>query len=92
MNRYARSNKNNIETITTPSCKGNAEGKNNPHKKTTYSGVCKFSFGILIIMIHRFILYLQGKCGNKKRPMPNNSATHILAFKCYIQLIQQQDK
>ena len=32
-----------------------------------YSGLCKYSFGILIIIIHRFILYMQGKWGNKKR-------------------------
>ena len=32
-----------------------------------YSGIRKFSFGILIIMTHRFILYMQGKRRNKKR-------------------------
>ena len=32
-----------------------------------YSGTSTFSFGILIIMIHRFILYMQEKWGNKKK-------------------------
>ena len=49
-----------------------------------YSGNCKFSFGILHILIHIFTLYMQGKWGNQKRA---NSATHILAFKYYVQLI-----
>ena len=29
-----------------------------------YSGIGKFSFGIIIIIIHRFTLYMQGKLGN----------------------------
>jgi len=32
-----------------------------------YSGFRKFSFGMLIIIINRFILHMQGNWGNKKR-------------------------
>ena len=32
-----------------------------------YSGIGKFSFGIIIIMTHRLTLYMQGIWGNQKR-------------------------
>ena len=34
-----------------------------------YSGIRKFLFGILIIMIHRFMLYMQWKWGNQKNQL-----------------------
>ena len=41
------------------------------------SGIIKFSFGTIIIMTHRFTLYMQGKWGNQKITIPQHIFLHL---------------
>ena len=50
-----------------------------------YSGIRKFWFGILIILIHRFTPFTQGKMENQEKD--NNSVTYSLACEHYVQSI-----
>ena len=45
-----------------------------------YSGITKLSFGILIILIHRFTLYNIHTNKMRKSEKGNNSATHTFGI------------